>query len=211
MVILLTGLVLFFALHPLDSKVDQWLSGIKPGGDLRREWHAWMQYGQGTCLVVVAILIWQMAPERRRILLALGASLAVMGIAVTVMKWMIGRPRPVLGDPDRFVGPLGAYPLTMADGSKVLVRAWQIGHDRVEQLWSMPSSHTAFAFCLSTFVAIHFPAIRWLAVFLALVVASGRLVFDAHYLTDVVVGAAVSIAVTAWVHQMPAMRRVAGM
>ncbi|HYD01870.1 MAG TPA: phosphatase PAP2 family protein, partial [Phycisphaerales bacterium] len=148
-------------------------------------------------------------PPRRARLLDLGLALLAVGIVTLAMKLFIGRPRPRLGDHSTFLFPTGTYPVPVGEGGAaggtVQLHAWDLSAPSHAQLWSMPSSHTAFAVGMAIFLAVLYPRLRWLVVALALIVAGGRLVFDAHWLTDVIAGATVSAAV-AW----PIIRGKAG-
>ena len=199
-VILLAGTAAFFALHPFDAAAARTLDGLKLSGDFRREWQALQQFGQGVSSSIIALVIFLLdrAPARRARLLDFGLALALVGLTVTAMKLLIGRPRPKFGDPHTFLFPWGTYPVQGgAGGTTINAHAWDLSIPSHAQLWSMPSSHTAFAVVTALFIAVMYPRLRWLACTLALTVAAGRLVFDAHWLTDVTTGAAVALAV-AW-------------
>lgn len=196
---MLAGTVAFVALHPLDATLNDALDGLKLSGDIRREWQALQQFGQGVSICIIALVVYLLdrEPARRRRLIDFGLALAAVGIVVTAMKWLIGRPRPKFGDPHTFLFPWGTYPVKGPDGSTINAHAWDLTAPSHAQLWSMPSSHTAFAVVTALFLALMYPRLKWLAVGLALIVAAGRLVFDAHWLTDVTTGATVALAV-AW-------------
>ncbi|MCU0688266.1 MAG: phosphatase PAP2 family protein [Phycisphaerales bacterium] len=193
---LVAGVVASFALHPLDARVDALLHSSAIGGDVRRELYALQQYGQASCIVIVAIIIALLDRARVARLLDYGMALAVLGLVTFGAKMLIGRPRPQIGDVDRFLGPFGSYPMVLKDGQKVMARSWDLSFPDHSQLWSMPSSHTAFAVAMSVFLASMYPRLKSLVIVLACIVMFGRLIFDAHWLTDLVVGAALAGAVT---------------
>jgi membrane-associated phospholipid phosphatase len=60
----------------------------------------------------------------------------------------------------------------------------------------MPSSHTVYAVVLASFLVAMYPRLRGLWITLAALVAFCRLLFDAHWASDVVVGAGLGAAVT---------------
>lgn len=190
---LLVGAVGFASVHPFEvetraafTRLAAWLSG-----DLRREAHAWQQYGQGMFIIVLAVVVWMLDPARRRRLLDLGLALLIAQAASTGGKMLIGRPRPreTFNDPWTFLTPWGEYPVKI-DGQYRLIHAWDTQAGASADLWSMPSSHTLFAAVVSVFIATLYPRIRWLVVALVLVVGLGRIMFDAHWPTDVIVGGA---------------------
>ncbi|MBY0307724.1 MAG: phosphatase PAP2 family protein [Phycisphaerales bacterium] len=201
--LLAAGLLAFFALRPLDPVVESWVASARDGGwltgDLRREWSALQQFGQGTSIALIALIVYLLDTrrERRARLLDFALALAVVGVAVTAMKWFIGRPRPKLGDPHTILWPWGTYPVPQRDGTTLTMHAWDFPAAANAKLWSLPSSHTAFAAVTALFLALMYPRVAWVAAFLAVVVGAGRLVFDAHWLTDVTTGAAVALAL-AW-------------
>ena len=57
--------------------------------------------------------------------------------------------------------------------------------------YSFPSGHTLHAVCFSWQAAAHFPALAWLLVPLATLIAASRVVLGLHYPSDVLAGAAV--------------------
>jgi membrane-associated phospholipid phosphatase len=59
----------------------------------------------------------------------------------------------------------------------------------------MPSSHTAYACVMAVFLGRLYPRLRWVVWSLAAVVGLARVVTNAHYVTDVVVGGAIGLIV----------------
>jgi membrane-associated phospholipid phosphatase len=190
---LLAGVAGFAIVHPFDAEVQGAFARVARSlsGDLRREAEAWQQYGQGVFIAVLAIVVWIMDAARRRRLLDLGLAVAIAQVVSTGGKMLIGRPRPreYFGDPSTFLTPWGEYP-NKVNGTYKLVHAWDTHAGANTDLWSMPSSHTLFAAVVSVFIATLYPKLRWVVLGLVLVVGCGRIMFDAHWPTDVVVGGA---------------------
>jgi membrane-associated phospholipid phosphatase len=204
------GLIGFLIVHPWDGPISEAAAKISArlAGDVRRELHAWQQFGAAGSIVFVSIVVVIGARARARRLLDLYLSLAIAGVLCTLMKMGLlfglgGRPRPreMFNDPHTFLGPLGVYPVVLKDGSVRLAHAWESaaiggGND----LWSMPSSHTVYAVVLAVFLSAVYPRLRSLWIALAVLVAICRVLFDAHWPTDVIVGAALGGAVASTVH-----------
>ncbi len=124
--------------------------------------------GSALALIVI-VLAWR---RWRRAALTIVCGIVAQALSTDLLKWLIGRPRPCDYDnpaltppPPGFYGP---------------------GHD----FNSCPSGHAAFSFMLATVAAAYFPRWRWPAYAVAAFIAGGRLMLDKHYLSDVIIGAA---------------------
>lgn len=204
---------------PYDGSLSAAAASVSQqmGGDLRRELHAWQQFGAvGSILFTVIVLLAiprsqasdsdraaRPLPPARRIP-DLILAVAIAGVLCAALKVGVGRPRPreVFNDPQTFLGPFGVYPVPAKHAGEVgaergyqLVHAWEYAGKN--ELWSMPSSHTVYAVVLAVFLSAVFPRLRLLWVFLAALVGLCRVLFDAHWPTDVIVGAGLGAAV-AW-------------
>jgi membrane-associated phospholipid phosphatase len=187
--------VLFALLLPLDGPLSRALRSLQLSGDLRREVEALQQFGQGASAVLILVAIWLGDPANRRRLADFVAGYAFTALIVILAKGLIGRPRPKFDDPLYFLGPLGQYPIDrMSGGHPVGVRhAWEVGSGISSDLWSMPSSHTAYAAATAVFVATLYPRLRPLMFALAAFVGVARVLTGAHYPTDVLVGGAIGV------------------
>jgi len=178
------------ALYPFDDAVFSAVRGVgeRLGGDVRRELGFIGQFGALTSVVITALVIWRLdrarAPVAWRVLLAAGFS----ALACLALKMLIGRPRPKFDDPGVILGPFGAYPIDPETGVR---HAWEVGSGISSDLWSMPSSHTAGAFALAAVLARWYPRIGALMLALAATVGLSRVLFGAHYPSDIAVGAGI--------------------
>ncbi len=199
--------VLGLIAYPFDRTVSHWIvsAGQHLGGDVRRELEAWQQFGQAGWLVVFAIGFALVQPWRARRLLDLAAAAAVTWGVAFAAKLTIGRPRPKFDDPSVLLGPFGAYPVNNEAGIR---HAWEFWAPISSDLWSMPSSHTAFAVMMAVFVSAMIPRLAPLVVGLAVLVGVSRVVFGAHYPSDVFFGAAVGLVSSCWVIQRSAGVRI---
>lgn len=198
-------LVLGLACIPLDGPVSDAAIAFREhtlGGDVERELGALQQFGQGAMTLLAAWAIWLVDPKRRRRLLDWVAAVVLAALIAYPAKMLIGRPRPKFHDPGYFSGPFGAYPL----GEEVGVRhGWEVWADISSDLWSMPSSHTVYAVVAAMVLAAMYPRLRPLAVVMAILVGVSRVLFGAHYPSDVLIGASIGVVAGAC-----AMRRYLG-
>lgn len=174
---------------PIHQQAARWATHL--GGDVRRTLETLEQYGDFGTVVLTGVIIALLDPARRRRLWNLAAASLLTGLACLGLKIVFGRPRPLLGNPWGFVGPVGRY--TLRDGQGL--HSWELSARSVADLWSMPSSHTAAAVALSLFLVFHYPRLRPLAIAMVLVVCAGRLLTGAHYLSDLFAGATVGYLV----------------
>lgn len=194
----LYGAIATLLLYPLDDwawsliTADGSRGSLPIGGDIRRELEALQQFGQGGMTIVVALAVWLLDPPNRHRLLNWLAAIAAAAVLAFGAKMLIGRPRPVLGEPEIILGPFGMYAVPV-DGGFHMTRAWAFWSEGVSKLWSMPSSHTVYAVVAAGMLASWYPRIRWLMVVLAALVALSRVIFGAHYPSDVAAGVAVGL------------------
>lgn len=204
----LAGACLFIDQHVAEfARRLQDGGDIRLGGDLRRTLLFLQQFGDVASSVIVAIVILLLDRSMRARVLdwivgALATSLVMQGL-----KMAIGRPRPrvifdMAAHPDyatawSFVGPLGRYPLVRGaekggDAAGYLWAApWEVWKDISSDLHSMPSSHTSAAAAMAVALAFMYPRLIWLVASLAAITGVARVVFGAHYVSDVVVGGTV--------------------
>jgi len=183
--------VAFLLVYPFDGLLQslaKWIAGAVLSGDIRRELEAWQQFGAVGSVLFVSALVFLLDRPRARKLLDLYAASLIGLLTFSALKMLIGRPRPKFEDPWTILGPWGAYPLGPEKGVR---HAWEAG----AELWSMPSSHTVAAVILAWFLVRMYPAIWPLCVAAVCVVGSARVVFNAHWASDVAVGAMLGLAV----------------
>ena len=189
------GLLAAVLVYPLDGPVGRWINGLDErqadggrllGGDVIRELSALQQFGGLGSVVLVGIAIWLLDPQRRNRLLDLAAATISTSVAVLAAKAIIGRPRPKFDESGLILGPVAAYPLGPGEG---VHHAWEFWAGISSDLWSMPSSHTSAATALAVFLALMYPRLTWLVTAWVALVAFSRVLFGAHWPSDVILGA----------------------
>lgn len=201
--VMLIALGVAALLIPFDAIIVRSLGPVQNAlpSDIRGELRMLEQYGALGSLVLVAAIVWLADPKRRANLADLAAAAAISALTLLTLKMAIGRPRPsfLADDPaaaTTFLTPFGAYPL----GDPPIERhAWELWGGISSNLWSMPSNHTASAAVLSVWLVTVYPRLRPLAWTMIVVVASCRVLFGAHYPSDVAVGAGVGLLVASFV------------
>ncbi|MBK7404894.1 MAG: phosphatase PAP2 family protein [Phycisphaerales bacterium] len=192
----LYGLIATLLLWPLDPwtltvvTAGGTRSSLPLGGDIRRELEMLQQFGQGGMTIVLVLAVWMLDPPHRRRLLDWLAAFLAAAVLAFGLKMLVGRPRPLLGEPDLLLGPFGMYPLA---GGGPVAHAWEFWRHGVGQLWSMPSSHTVYAVVAAATLAGWYPRLRGLMFAMACFVGLARVAFGAHYPSDVAAGAAIGL------------------
>ena len=109
----------------------------------------------------------------RTLFLLLAVTLS--GLFNILIKWFAGRNRPI----NLFESDLFGF-----DYFSIFY---------LHESTSFPSGHTVTAFVLATALGFMFPRFRWIAFLAAALVGVSRVVITAHYLSDVIAGAAVGV------------------
>lgn len=170
----------------VDCSVAQWLRMSHKLGHLRylRDLASICEvFGRAECVFLVAILMWRLDRPRRWAVPGVAATALLSGLAADGVKMLIARARPHHFD---FLGSVwSSFGPWLPLGS--LGSASQ----------SFPSAHTATAVGLAISLICIYPAARWLFCVLPLLVIYQRMDSGAHFLSDVLCGAAVGCLVAA--------------
>jgi undecaprenyl-diphosphatase len=166
--VLLVAAAIFLVLERGGTRITLRLP-IK--GDIKRESRFLSQYGQMVCTAIVAIIVWQIDPDRSRKGRIVPAVVAVVLASLIAMflKRLLGRVRPGYDRAGKFIGPV-----------------WRHANEHE----SFPSSHSACAFALSAGLAWMYPAAAGTFWTLAVITAVLRYLLDAHWPSDVLAGVA---------------------
>jgi membrane-associated phospholipid phosphatase len=140
-------------------------------------------FGRGECVLLVAILIWRLDRARLWAVPGLAATALLSGLSADGVKMVIARVRPhhfdFLGGVWSSFGPW--LPLASLGSPNQ----------------SFPSAHTATAMGLAISLMVVYPAARGLFCFAPLLVAYQRIDSGAHFLSDVLCGAAAGCIIAA--------------
>jgi membrane-associated phospholipid phosphatase len=121
---------------------------------------------------VVLRFVWKNKLWSMRILF-LFVSISASGLINMLVKWLVGRNRPI----------------NMFNNGR-------FGFDYFQTIYeanSFPSGHAVTAFTLATALSILFPSLRIPAFIAAVAIGISRVVLTSHYLSDVVAGAGIGI------------------
>ena len=203
----LITLTLVIVLLPIDGLLLKGALALPLGGDFKRVLTWYGEFGQGGMILLLAALVWLVDRRQARRLLDYTLALGLAAIATLPLKMIIGRPRPRprfsgFYDHWSFLGPWGAHPF---EGNVGVRHAWEFWADISSDLWSMPSSHTVYAVVTCVWIGTVYPRLRALGWTLAIIVGVSRVLFGAHYPTDVLMGALLGYLIAT-----PAIRRLWG-
>lgn len=164
---------------PLDVTISRYFHG-QGAGNLREMLVVGQAFGGGMGVVLIACLLWLIAPGDRRRLPRLLIAAYGAGLSANLIKLLVSRVRPVYFN---IHFPQGTVTETFT--------GWLKFGEGGSPLQSFPSAHTAMAFGLAAALLRYYPQAR--PVIVALSVAAGlqRIVTDVHYLSDTFCGAGV--------------------
>jgi membrane-associated phospholipid phosphatase len=170
------GCWLFFGITCVlfDSQIQPWLNKAGHVSLVHTVADHWEQLGS-TLGIVLFILVgaFSIRSDNGRTLAQFVLSVSVTGTSVQGLKYFIGRVRPaVTGDATLFAGPMGLFSM-----------------GTTHRIDSMPSGHTAAAFAMALALASRWPKYTWLWIILASGVGISRTLVDAHFPSDVILGA----------------------
>jgi membrane-associated phospholipid phosphatase len=144
-------------------------------------------FGHGFGVVIVLILLHQLDPSRRWALPRVIACSFGAGLGANLVKLLLARMRPY------------ELTLTFQGSAWDTFRQWLPPIDGPCGLQSFPSAHTATAVGLAAALIWLYPQGRFLFTLLAVLVGCQRIASQAHFTSDVLIGAAVGSIVATFV------------
>lgn len=167
----------------VDVALTEALAAIEIEGDPGEVLTVAETFGHGIGVILVLVAVWMLSPVSRKFVPRLVVASLGAGMVVNVVKLCVARTRPRSFDFsadstvwDTFGGFFPPFDTTGA-------------------VQSFPSAHSATAVGFAIALAACFPRGKWLFYSLAALTCFSRMQVGAHYLSDVLVGAAIGIAV----------------
>lgn len=157
----------------LDVPVAQWInahqtSSMKSVGLILEEIGR-SHWILGYCVVMI-IIAWRSMRSLAHRHLEFFASVAISGIAANVIKVIACRPRP---------------PLLIEHG----ITDWNLFGFQMDYIWnSFPSGHATTGLAIAISGSTVYPRLRWLFWIVGIAIALGRVMLNAHYLSDIIAG-----------------------
>jgi len=173
-------LIVFAALSLkfVDGAVAEWVHAAGFSPSFKHALGVIRMPGNYFFTIALAIVLYRWGHWSATNVATLLLSSAVAGGVTTIVKFCCGRMRPFRG-----TGPYDWKPFTLF-----------VGPDRLFLSPSFPSSDTALAFATAAIVSIAKPQWRWAGYLWALSVGVARVLQNAHYPSDVAIGAMVGLA-----------------
>ena len=168
-------------------------------GDAERALQSLKEFGQAVAMIVAFLLIYAMDKPQRKMLPRLLVCILLPLILVWPMKWVVHRLRPHTTEEYSTTLGLGFFlgsepskghlELEFADKEKITAQGYLSSSDKQ----SFPSAHTAAAFGFAVGLSMMYPAGR--LVFYGLAIGCGfhRVLFGAHWFSDVVAAVFIGI------------------
>ena len=161
-----------------DLPLARWAAGRDYPRAIRELMSIAEAFGHGVGVTLIVITVFMLDPARRRCLPRFVAAVLLAGVGANVVKLLVARDRPTAAD------------LTQIDAVGTFAGWLPLAHNgSLHQ--SFPSAHTATAVAMALMLSALYPRGAWLFGTLAVFVAAQRVLGSAHFLSDVLAGAAV--------------------
>jgi membrane-associated phospholipid phosphatase len=167
--VVLAGAAVALLALPLDRLISAGLTAdaVRPGLEQALN----LLNGLAPAFIILAIL--SAFPNRRRLYIGFLTPLLGHLPVLHLLKWAIGRARPVAG--------LGAFHFDPFSAAKYCD--------------AFPSGHTATAAVFALLLGIYFPRMRWVFYVWLALMGLDRLVLNKHFVSDVLAGCVLAGAV----------------
>lgn len=167
-------------------------------GDLSRILDLSELFAHGFGVILTFALIWTLDPEKRRHLPRLLACVVFPSVVTHSLKALVGRARPLAyKQPDWSF----QYPESISETWIGFLPDGILNSEYMNE--SFVSAHTTTAVALAMGLSWLYPRGRWLFVFVAVLASMQRVSSQAHWMSDVCWGAAISLAIGGAVLSVP--------
>ena len=123
------------------------------------------------------------------------------GLTSLILKSLFGRLRPRMLDQEGMHYGFSLFKdLSSHSFEQVQLHLTHLAHS-FSNYTSFPSGHSTTTFTIFTYLALLFPKYSYLWLMIAVLVAGGRVIATAHYLSDVVAGATLGIMTTLYIYK----------
>ena len=159
-------------------------------GDLKRLFQLSELFAHGFGIILIVIGIWQLSPQGKKFIPRLIACAAFPSIAAHLIKLMVARSRPTsfLDENLQPHWPASTDVTWLGVGTDV---AWNVNYASQ----SFPSAHAALVCGMAICLSYIFPQGRKLFFVLALIATVQRVIFFAHWPSDIAVGASLGFLI----------------
>ncbi len=187
LLLLVFTVALVGAVYPLDLVLSRLLARLEIWpGDTRRIVAMAEYVAHGSGVLVILAVIWLLDPHKRRFLPRVAASAYFGGLVANILKTCAARRRPLMTD-----ASVLDVNITWANNA----RGIPVGADGYwDYDWqSFPSAHAATAIGFAIGLSWLYPKGKYLFWGMAFLAGLQRVVFMAHWPTDVLVGVCLGI------------------
>lgn len=172
---------------PLSRLVRDAMETGRWPGDLTTIVRLSEAFAFGGTVAIIIIAAWTLDPRGWRVVPRLVVCAFGSGLAADLCKLVVARERPRAGNAASASDTFGAW-LPVFNGAYFE----QLGQQYSSGFQSFPSGHAATAVGLAIGMATLYPRGRWLFVALATLASMQRIQAGAHFLSDVLAGAALA-------------------
>ncbi len=215
-VVILVCMLISFCLDRPMLALVRWLDVESLPGDFERTLQSLKEFGQLFAIVVACLLIFALDRPRRSKLLRLIICIILPLLLVWSIKLLVQRLRPQAADQFGAISSLGFYlgedpelPTFITDVSgKERIKSDRA--PRTSEKASFPSAHTAAAFAFAFGLAALYPSGRWIFYALAIGCGAHRILFEAHWFSDVVASVFIGFFLAGAVWRWPRRKSATG-
>ncbi len=183
-------LVVAAGLARIDSTIINAADPAEWPGDLKRMFQLSELFAHGFGIVLIVFGIWHLTPERRAYIPRLISCAAFPSITAHMIKLVVARKRPTSFLDENLIPhwPATTDVTWVGAGQEV---AWNVQY----ATQSFPSAHAALVCGMAIALSFIFPRGRVLFTLIAIIASVQRVIFFAHWPSDIAVGASLGFLI----------------